>query len=103
MPTGGLTTSIERIDLKNCDAGWREINIAPSKNQLTKARQVPSVVQLSSTEILIMGGFAISSALKGLFQGEAGGVDGLPDVYIYNMQKKSITRLDDPEVPPASV
>ena len=50
-----------------------------------------------------MGGFAISSALKGLFQGEAGGVDGLPDIYVYNMQKKSITRLDDPEVAPAEV
>lgn len=46
-----------------------------------------------------MGGFAISSALKGLFSTKSGGLDGLSDIYLYNLDKKSITRLDDPEAP----
>ena len=101
MPTGGLTTSIERYDVQKETAGWREIRISTTKNDLTRARQVPAIIQLNDKEILIMGGFAISSALKGLFQGEAGGVDGLPDIYVYNIHKKSIVRVDDPEIPAA--
>ena len=67
MPNGGLTNSIERLDMNNLVAGWRTITIASAKNHLTRPRQVPAVVQLNTTDILIMGGFAISSALKGLF------------------------------------
>ena len=39
-----------------------------------------------------MGGFAISTALKGLFKSEVGGLDGLSDLYIFNVAKKTIRR-----------
>ena len=43
-----------------------------------------------------MGGFAISTALKGLFKTEAGGLDGLSDIYSFNVRRNKIQRLDDP-------
>ena len=44
MPKGGLTNSIERFDMNNQAAGWREITIANSKNHLIRPRQVPAVL-----------------------------------------------------------
>ena len=56
---------------------------------------MPGVTQINQNEILLIGGFAISSALKGLFQVENGGADGLGDSYIINLIEKSISRLDN--------
>ena len=52
------------------------------------------MTQISSDEIVIMGGFAISSALKGLFMHDDGGLDGLSDIYIYNMRRNRLRRVD---------
>ena len=67
MPKGGLTASIEQFDMHNREKGWREMRIPASRNELQRPRQMPGIVQINQNEILIMGGFAISSALKGLF------------------------------------
>ena len=95
MPKGGLCCSIERLDMQDTAAGWKTVQIPEARNQLKRPRQVPAVAQISTGEIVIMGGFAISSALKGLFKTEVGGEDGLSDIYVYNVGKKSVTRIDE--------
>ena len=93
MPKGGLTTSIERLDMNNLERGWKIIEFPVGSNHMTKPRQLPGVLQFNSQEILILGGFSISSALKGLFQSEAGGMDGLSDIYSFNLSRKTLHRL----------
>ncbi len=93
MPKGGLTTSIERLDMKNLERGWKIVQFPEGSNHMTKPRQLPGVLQFNSQEILILGGFSISSALKGLFQSEAGGMDGLSDIYSFNLSRKTLHRL----------
>ena len=41
-----------------------------------------------------MGGFSISTALKGIFMHDSGGLDGLSDIYVYNILDNKITRVD---------
>ena len=41
-----------------------------------------------------MGGFSISTALKGIFMHDSGGFDGLSDIYVYNILDNKITRVD---------
>lgn len=42
MPRGGLSKSIERLDMLEKDEGW--ILIEPRVNELTRPRQIPAVV-----------------------------------------------------------
>ena len=43
MPRGGLSRSIERLDLQKLQNGWLTVNIKEQSNDLKRARQIPAV------------------------------------------------------------